>query len=93
MRSPGNQDACRTAHLLGEEHGAVRQLVGLGTRLLPQWDLLGQQFLPLKQRRQRVVNRHHMTGTGEEEEDEEQRIIQQASYIKSPHLHSSSVDK
>lgn len=37
----GRQDARGAAHLLGQEHGAVGQLVGLGAHLLPHRDLLG----------------------------------------------------
>lgn len=38
------------AHLLSQEHGAVRQSVGFGARLRPQRDFLGQQLLSLEKR-------------------------------------------
>lgn len=39
------------AHLLGQEHGPLRQLVWVWTGLLPHWDLLGQKVFTLKGRR------------------------------------------
>lgn len=47
---PGGHDARCTAHLLGEEDCAVRQLVGLSAGLLPHGNLLGQELLPLEER-------------------------------------------
>ena len=41
MMSTRSHDARRTAHLLGQEHGAIWQFVWLGARLLPHRDLLG----------------------------------------------------
>lgn len=35
------------AHLLGQEHGPLRELVGVRTGLLPHGDLLGQQVFAL----------------------------------------------
>lgn len=44
---PGGHDARCAAHLLGQEDGAVGQLVGLSTGLLPHGNLLGQELLAL----------------------------------------------
>lgn len=39
------------AHLLGQEHGPLRQLVWVWAGLLPHWDLLGQKVFTLKGKR------------------------------------------
>lgn len=68
---PGGHDARCAAHLLGQEDGAVGQLVGLSTGLLPHGNLLGQQLLALEEREAKikealVANAPHRKAPGDQ---------------------------